>query len=109
MRYFLEEFLSKWRLLNGEIYVLVGSRNIDGIEHCDEHAQLTVDEYLQVVEVYLRTVIEIGLNDVDLAVSWVENAALPEEKRQVFMFYCMSFNIYIYRISITSYFAKFHI
>ncbi|XP_022935649.1 protein APEM9-like isoform X2 [Cucurbita moschata] len=85
MRCFLEEFLSKWSLLNEEIYVLAGARNIDDREHYDDHAQLTVDEYLQVVEVYLQTLMEIGLKDVDLAVSWVEKAALPEEKRQVLL------------------------
>ncbi|XP_038897601.1 protein APEM9 [Benincasa hispida] len=83
MRCILEEFLSKWSLLNEEIYVLVGSRNID--EHVDGQAQLTVDEYLQIVHVYLKMLIEIGLKDVDLAVSWVEKAALPEEKRQVLL------------------------
>lgn len=83
MRCFLEDFLGKWSLLNEEIYVLVGSKNVDDREHFDGHAQLTVDEYLQVVDVYLQTLIEIGLKDVDLAVSWVEKAALPEGKRQV--------------------------
>ncbi|CAK9317959.1 unnamed protein product [Citrullus colocynthis] len=85
MRCFLEDFLGKWSLLYEEIYVLVGSKNIDDREHFDGHAQLTVDEYLQVVDVYLQTLIEIGLKDVDLAVSWVEKAALPEGKRQVLL------------------------
>lgn len=80
MQSLLEEFLGKWNLLNEEVYVFVGSRSIDDRE-C--HAQLTVDEYLQLVHVYLRIVTEIGLKDVDLAVSWVEKAALPEGKRQV--------------------------
>lgn len=83
MQSLLEEFLSKWSLLNEEIYVFVGSRSIDDRECFDGHAQLTVDEYLQLVHVYLRIVTEIGLKDVDLAVSWVEKAALPEGKRQV--------------------------
>ncbi|XP_008457046.1 protein APEM9 isoform X2 [Cucumis melo] len=82
MQSLLEEFLGKWNLLNEEVYVFVGSRSIDDRE-C--HAQLTVDEYLQLVHVYLRIVTEIGLKDVDLAVSWVEKAALPEGKRQILL------------------------
>ncbi|KAG7036712.1 Protein APEM9, partial [Cucurbita argyrosperma subsp. argyrosperma] len=74
-----------WSLSNEEIYVLVGSRNIDDREHCDGHALLTVDEYLQVVEVYLQMLLAIGSKDMDVAVSWVEKAALPEEKRQVLL------------------------
>ncbi|XP_023523296.1 protein APEM9-like [Cucurbita pepo subsp. pepo] len=85
MKCFLAEFLNEWSLSNEEIYVLVGSRNIDDREHCDGHALLTVDEYLQVVEVYLQMPLAIGSKDMDLAVSWVEKAALPEEKRQVLL------------------------
>ena len=75
MKCFLAEFLNEWSLSNEEIYVLVGSRNIDDREHCDGHALLTVDEYLQVVEVYLQMPLAIGSKDMDLAVSWVEKAA----------------------------------
>ncbi|KAG6607015.1 Protein APEM9, partial [Cucurbita argyrosperma subsp. sororia] len=44
-------------------------------EHCDGHALLTVDEYLQVVEVYLQMLLAIGSKDMDVAVSWVEKAS----------------------------------
>jgi len=63
VREFLEEFLSKWICVDGQYYVLVGAEtNVHCMERCDARFILGVDQY---------------------AVSWVENAALPEEKRQV--------------------------
>ncbi|KAL6286378.1 hypothetical protein ACE6H2_010768 [Prunus campanulata] len=79
---FLEEFLSRWSFVN-EQYVLVGTgENADDAEKCDGPFLLGVDKYLEVVEVYVLKLLGTNLNDVDLASSWVENAKLPEDRRQ---------------------------
>ena len=49
----------------------------------DRHLVLGIDKYLEVVEVYAVTLLATALKDADLAISWVENASLPEENRQV--------------------------
>ncbi|XP_021833939.1 protein APEM9-like [Prunus avium] len=80
---FLEEFLSRWSFVN-EQYVLVGTgENADDAEKCDGPFLLGVDKYLEVVEVYVLKLLGTNLNDVDLASSWVENAKLPEDRRQI--------------------------
>lgn len=80
---FLEEFLSRWTFVD-EQYVLVGTEeNADYTEKCDGPFLLGVDKYLEVVEVYVLKLLGTILNDVDLASSWVENAKLPEDRRQV--------------------------
>jgi hypothetical protein len=84
VREFLEEFLSKWICVDGQYYVLVGAEtNVHCMERCDARFILGVDQYIEVVEVYAVTLLVRVLNDLDLAVSYVEKAALPEEKRQV--------------------------
>ncbi|XP_024028374.1 protein APEM9 isoform X2 [Morus notabilis] len=83
VREFLEEFLSKWRLANESYYVLAGTEaNIDNVEVCDERFVLGVDKYLDVVEVYVMKLLLTTPHDVNLAITWVEKAELPEEKQQ---------------------------
>lgn len=45
---------------------------------------LGVDKYLEVAEIYVLTLLGKVLNDMDRAISWVENASLPDDRRQVF-------------------------
>lgn len=47
------------------------------------NTSLDVDEYMEVVELYTFGVLGKNTDDLGLAVSWVEQAALPEERRQV--------------------------
>ncbi|CAL5415818.1 unnamed protein product [Camellia sinensis] len=44
---------------------------------------LAVDKYLEVVEVYVVTLLGMVVRDIDHAICWVEEATLPEEKQQV--------------------------
>lgn len=44
---------------------------------------LEINEYLEVVELYAITLLATVRKDIDLAISWVEDASLPEENRQV--------------------------
>ncbi|KAM7275905.1 hypothetical protein ACFE04_017771 [Oxalis oulophora] len=74
---FLEEFLSKWTLVDGHHYVLV-----DNAETKEGPNILEVEQYMDVVEVYAVTLLGTVLNNVDLAVSWVEKAEIPQENRQ---------------------------
>lgn len=84
VREFLEEFLSKWSCVDGKCYVItVAEKKADSTEGCDGQLVLGIDQYLEVVEMYAVTLLGTVLNDVDLAISWIENAALPEENHQV--------------------------
>jgi hypothetical protein len=86
VREFLEEFLSKWNCVDERYYVLVGAEaNVDCMARSDRRFILGVDNYLEVVEVYAVTLLATVLHDMHLALSWVEKAALPEEKRQVLL------------------------
>ncbi|KAM3741858.1 hypothetical protein ACB098_07G029100 [Castanea mollissima] len=86
VREFLEEFLSKWNCVDEQYYVLVGAEaNVDCMARSERHFILGVDEYVEVVEVYAVTLLATVLQDMHLAISWVEKAALPEEKRQVLL------------------------
>ena len=95
VREFLEEFLSKWNCVDEQYYGLVGAEaNVDCMARFERHFILGVDEYVEVVEVYAVMLLATVLQDMHLAISWVEKAALPEEKRQVYM--CVY--IYIYYV-----------
>ncbi|XP_023879379.2 protein APEM9 isoform X2 [Quercus suber] len=86
VREFLEEFLSKWNCVDEQYYVLVGAEaNVDCMARSERHFILGVDEYVEVVEVYAVTLLATVLQDMHLAILWVEKAALPEEKRQVLL------------------------
>jgi hypothetical protein len=90
VREFLEEFLSKWNCVDERYYVLVGAEaNVDCMARSDRRFILGVDNYLEVVEVYAVTLLATVLHDMHLALSWVEKAALPEEKRQVYVLLCI--------------------
>lgn len=80
---FLHEFLNGWTLEHSQY-----SAVITEAASRDQSPRfiLPVDEYLQVVELYALTLLATVQKDVDLAISWVENASLPEENRQVWMF-----------------------
>lgn len=83
VREFLEEYLGKWRCVDERYYVLASAEtDITYQEGCNNQLVLGVDEYLQVVEVYVVTLLTVVLGDMDLSISWVEKAALPEERRQ---------------------------
>ncbi|KAB1212056.1 hypothetical protein CJ030_MR5G024628 [Morella rubra] len=86
VREFLEEFLSKWSFVDEQYYVLLGAEeNADRRTRCGAHSILQVDEYLEVVEVYVMKLLATILNDLNSAISWVEKASIPEEKRQLLL------------------------
>ncbi|OWM86895.1 protein APEM9 isoform X2 [Punica granatum] len=74
----LEEFLGNWNYVDAGYYTPVDKEENSNCKHF----VLTLDKYLEVAEIYVLTVLGRILNDGDLATSWVEKAALPEEKRQ---------------------------
>ncbi|KAI8004261.1 hypothetical protein LOK49_LG08G00410 [Camellia lanceoleosa] len=83
---FLEEFLSKWRFLDERYYVLASLESnmgyMEGSGGSFGSFLLGVDKYLEVVEVYVVTLLGMVGRDIDHAICWVEKATLPEEKRQ---------------------------
>ena len=79
---FLEDFLSKWRFVNDRYYDVA----VDHMEGSNGRFSLGVDEYLYVVEFYV-----MKLLDTELAISWVEKADLPEDRRQVNYNTCILF------------------
>jgi hypothetical protein len=83
VREFLEEFLNGWSLGDGQYHAVIAEEKEGRESRFERHFVLGIDEYLEVVEVYAITLLAMVLKEVDLAVSWVENAPLPEENRQV--------------------------
>lgn len=81
VREFLEEFLSKWRYVDGQYVLADAEPNVAYSEGHGGSVVLEVDDYLKVVELYVGKV----LNDMDLAISWVEKAAIPPEKQQALL------------------------
>ncbi|KAL4312145.1 hypothetical protein GQ457_01G049180 [Hibiscus cannabinus] len=80
---FLEEYISKWRYVDGHYYVLASAeRSLNFEEGSDSYFVLGADKYIQVVELYAVMLLGTVSNGVDLAISWVEQAALPEKNRQ---------------------------
>ncbi|KAK2988346.1 hypothetical protein RJ640_001531 [Escallonia rubra] len=83
VREFLEEFLSNWKFVDERCYVLATAEaNTVYEEECDNRSVLEVDKYLDVVEVYIVTLLAVALHDMEHAISWVDKATIPEEKRQ---------------------------
>ncbi|CAG7882329.1 unnamed protein product [Brassica rapa] len=75
----LEEFFSIW-VYKDDHYILDDANlNVKGLHG---KISLGIDEYMEAVELYTFGVLGKDANDVDLAISWVEKAALPEETRQ---------------------------
>ncbi|KAK1323751.1 hypothetical protein QJS10_CPA02g01596 [Acorus calamus] len=77
LREVMEEFIGKWKLIDGKYYVLADSKLPSSLP------EEFMTHYLDLVEVYAVMLRGKLLGDADLAISWVENAELPEEKRQV--------------------------
>ena len=83
IREVLEEFISKWSLVDEQYCTVMADENPVCGSRYDRHLLLEVDKYLEVVEFYAFTLLVTILNDVDIAISWVKKASLPEDKRQV--------------------------
>ncbi|KAK8635456.1 hypothetical protein V6N13_004193 [Hibiscus sabdariffa] len=80
---FLDEFLCKWRHLDEHYYVLASvESSLKFKEGSDSYFVLGADKYIQVVELYAVMLLGKVSSDFDLAISWVEQAALPEKNRQ---------------------------
>ncbi|GER42912.1 3-phosphoinositide-dependent protein kinase-1 [Striga asiatica] len=78
----LEEFLNNWKFVGDRYYPHLGS--VDGVSPSEGSSftfSVGIDEYLEVVELYVITLLATTLNDSELAISWVEKAMLPVEKR----------------------------
>lgn len=70
--------------MDGNYYSSVSVGNdVTYVEGFSKQFVLGVDKYLEIVELYVITFLGRIMRNVDLAVSWVEKASLPEEKRQV--------------------------
>ncbi|MBA0583077.1 hypothetical protein Gorai_013952, partial [Gossypium raimondii] len=79
---FLEEFLSKWRYVDEQCYVLASAETSSNFKGgSDSYSVLGVDKYIEVVELYAVMLLGTVSSDVDLAISWVEQTALPEKNR----------------------------
>lgn len=79
VREVLEEFFSIW-FYKDDHYILSDAALSEKVFH--GKMSLDTDEYVEVVELYSFGVLGKDTNDVGLAISWVEQAALPEERRQ---------------------------
>ncbi|XP_016440509.1 protein APEM9-like isoform X1 [Nicotiana tabacum] len=83
VREILEEFLRKWRYVDGKYYTLESvEADVPCSEEFSNQISLGVDKYLEIVELYVITFLGRILENLDFAISWVDKASLPEEKRQ---------------------------
>ncbi|XP_010541961.1 PREDICTED: uncharacterized protein LOC104815311 isoform X2 [Tarenaya hassleriana] len=82
IREMLEEFLSKWVYEDGHYILNDADASTSFVKGFDGKIFLDVNDYMEVVELYTLTVLGKISEDVDLAISWLEKAALPEERRQ---------------------------
>lgn len=80
---FLEEFLNGWIVGDEQYCTVITEANSELESGHNLQFVLEIDKYMEVVELYTLTLLATVLNDVDLAISWVEKASLPEGKRQV--------------------------
>ncbi|XP_059286960.1 protein APEM9 [Lycium ferocissimum] len=79
----LQEFLRKWKHVDGKYYTVASMEaDVPNMEEFSNQISLGVDKYLEIVELYVITFLGRFIGNLDLAISWVEKAALPEEKRQ---------------------------
>ncbi|XP_011078192.1 protein APEM9 [Sesamum indicum] len=79
----LEEFLKNWRFVDNRYYpVFSAEGSASDPEGSCFRFSIGVDEYLEVVELYVITLLAMTKQDTDHAISWVEKAMLPMEKRQ---------------------------
>ncbi|XP_057806541.1 protein APEM9 [Salvia miltiorrhiza] len=83
---FLEDFVNSWVYVDDKYHPLAGeeARVADTGGSCSPFS-ISVDKYLEVVELYVVTLLATSLKDTNLAISWVEKAVLPMEKRQVLL------------------------
>lgn len=84
--------------MDGNYYSSVSVGNgVTYVEGLGKQFVLGVDKYLETVELYVITFLGRIMRNVDLAVSWVEKASLPEEKRQVndFILFFLLFSCYL--------------
>ncbi|ESW24993.1 hypothetical protein PHAVU_004G178000 [Phaseolus vulgaris] len=79
---FVEDFLNGWSLEDARYCAVITETNVEDGSKEERRFVLEIHEYLEVVELYAVTLLATVRKDVDLAISWVENALLPEENRQ---------------------------
>ncbi|CAM8948914.1 unnamed protein product [Rhodiola kirilowii] len=78
---FLEEYLDKWRCVDENHYVLkVEPTSMCYAKNSDD--SLALDKYMELVELYAVVLLGKVLNTMDVAISWVEKAEIPETKRE---------------------------
>uniref|UniRef100_A0A7N0TUQ8 3-phosphoinositide-dependent protein kinase-1 n=1 Tax=Kalanchoe fedtschenkoi TaxID=63787 RepID=A0A7N0TUQ8_KALFE len=78
---FFEEFLSNWRCVDENHYVLAVELTSPSYA-MNPKGTLPLDKYLELVEVYAVVLLGKVLNAMDVAISWVEKAEIPESKRE---------------------------
>ncbi|PKA57878.1 hypothetical protein AXF42_Ash012417 [Apostasia shenzhenica] len=75
-----EEFLSKWKFLDDDLYVYPKEERTSS--QCSWQSALDSAKYLEAIEVFTVTILGKMLHKPELAIAWTEMADLPEEKRQ---------------------------
>lgn len=80
-RELVEEFLSKWKYADDH-YFVPSTAEPNGVDNGGCTFVIGVEEYLEVVEIFVISILSVAMKDIDGAVSWVEKASLPEDRRQ---------------------------
>ncbi|KAJ8771092.1 hypothetical protein K2173_023417 [Erythroxylum novogranatense] len=78
---FIEEFLNKCRYVDGKYYV-GAEPELNVQKESNKRYILEIDQYMAIVETYTLALLATALKKVDLAISWIEKAAMPAENKQ---------------------------
>ncbi|MQM07504.1 hypothetical protein Taro_040337 [Colocasia esculenta] len=77
-----EEFLGEWKYVEGHSLLFLNEEEKCTTSYGIKWSHLSLEKFLDIVEVYAITILGVVVNDIDLAISWTEKAELPEERRQ---------------------------
>lgn len=93
---FLEEFLNNWKYVDQRYYLLLNAEtNASNVKESCYRCSIGVDDYLEAVELYVMSLLAMTIKDIDLAISWVDKAMLPEERRPELLRRLHSMNSYM--------------
>ncbi|KAK9097596.1 hypothetical protein Sjap_023093 [Stephania japonica] len=83
---FLDEFLGKWKHVNGQFYICAGEEvNESVLKGSDELSILEMEKYYEIAEIYAVVLLKAGSKNVDPVIVCIKKAELPDEKEKEFV------------------------
>ncbi|KAK9097672.1 hypothetical protein Syun_024717 [Stephania yunnanensis] len=80
---FLDEFLGKWKHVNGQFCICAGEEvNESLLRGSDELSILEMEKYYEIAEIYTVALLKAGSKNVDHVIECIKKAELPDEKEK---------------------------